>query len=167
MFNYFLQGLSFNRRKIKVFWFQFSAFAFTPQPEIMSVSTSEVFIPLLGNNICILGFPGGSAVRNLPAVQEMRVWSLGQEDPLEKGLATHSSILAWRILWIEQPGGLQSTGLQRVGHDWSGWACMHTCIRTLLFKRHLLANERDREERVREPKKMQGKYETSKEWFFQ
>ena len=47
----------------------------------------------------------------------MQVRSLGQEDPLEKGKATHSSILAWRIPWTEEPGGLQSTGLQRVRHD--------------------------------------------------
>ena len=50
--------------------------------------------------------------------QEMRVGSLDQEDPLEEGAATHSSILAWGILWTEEPGGLQSTGLQRVRHDW-------------------------------------------------
>ena len=47
----------------------------------------------------------------------MRVQSLGQEDPLEKGMATNSSILAWRILWTEEPGGLQSKGSQRVRHD--------------------------------------------------
>ena len=47
----------------------------------------------------------------------MRVPSLGWEDPLEKGITTHSSILAWRTLWTEEPGGLQSTGLQRVGHN--------------------------------------------------
>ena len=51
-------------------------------------------------------------VKNLPAVQETRVQSLGPEDPLEKGMATHSSILAWRIPWTEEPGGLQSMGLQ-------------------------------------------------------
>ena len=56
-------------------------------------------------------------VKNLPVVQETRVPSLGQEDPLEEGTATHSSILAWRIPGTEEPGGLQSTGLQRVGHD--------------------------------------------------
>ena len=50
---------------------------------------------------------------------ETRVWSLGQEDPLEKEMATHSSILAWRIPWTEEPGRLQSTGLQRVGLDWA------------------------------------------------
>ena len=53
-------------------------------------------------------------VKNLPAVQEMWVWSLGWEDPLEKEMATHSSIFAWRILWTEEPGGRQSMGLQRV-----------------------------------------------------
>ena len=50
-------------------------------------------------------------------IQETQVQSLGQEDPLEKGMATHSSILAWRIPRTEEPGGLQSRGLQRVGHD--------------------------------------------------
>ena len=56
-------------------------------------------------------------VKNLPAMQETEVQPLGQEDPLEKEMATHSRILAWRIPWTEEPGGLQSTGLQRVGHD--------------------------------------------------
>ena len=56
-------------------------------------------------------------VKNLPAMQETRVQSLGGEDPLEKGMAIHSSILAWRIPWIEEPGGLQSMGSHRVGHD--------------------------------------------------
>ena len=53
----------------------------------------------------------------MQAIQETQVQSLGQEDPLEKGMATHSSILAWRIPRTEEPGGLQSRGLQRVGHD--------------------------------------------------
>ena len=56
-------------------------------------------------------------VKRLPVMRETQVQSLGWEDPLEKEMATHSSILAWRILWIEEPGRLQSTGLQRVGHD--------------------------------------------------
>ena len=56
-------------------------------------------------------------VKNLPAVQKTQVQSLGQEDPLEKGMAPHSSILAWRIPWTEEPAWLQSVGLQRVGHD--------------------------------------------------
>ena len=56
-------------------------------------------------------------VKNQPARQETRVESLGQEEPLEKGMATHSSILAWRIPWTEEPGGLQSMESQRVRHD--------------------------------------------------
>ena len=70
--------------------------------------------------VTCLGLPGGSAVKNSPAMQEMQetqVQSLGQEDPLEKGMATHSSILAWEIPWTEEHGGLQSIGLQRVRHD--------------------------------------------------
>ena len=56
-------------------------------------------------------------VKNLSAMQESWVRSLGQEDPLEKEMAIHSSILAWEISWTEEPCGLQSKGLQRVGHD--------------------------------------------------
>ena len=56
-------------------------------------------------------------VRIPPAMQETQVQSLGQEDPLEKDMASHSSILAWKILWTEEPGGLQSMGSRRVGHD--------------------------------------------------
>ena len=56
-------------------------------------------------------------IKNPPAMQETWVRSLGQEDPLEKGMATHSNILAWRIPWAEEPGGLQPMGSQRVGHD--------------------------------------------------
>ena len=56
-------------------------------------------------------------VNNLPPMWDTQVRPLGQEDPLEKGMATHSSILAWRISWTEEPGGLQSMRSQRVGHD--------------------------------------------------
>ena len=56
-------------------------------------------------------------VKNLPAMQESQAQSLGWEGPLEKGIVTHSSILAWRTPWTEEPGGLQSKELQRVGHD--------------------------------------------------
>ena len=80
---------------------------------------------------CILGdFPGGPVVKNppyhslvaqrlkrLPGMRETRVRSLGQEDPLEKEMVTHSSTLAWRIPWWEKPSRLQSMGSQRVGHD--------------------------------------------------
>ena len=55
---------------------------------------------------------------NLPAIWETQVWSLGWEDPLEKGMATHSSILAWRTPWTEEPGGLQFMGSHRVIHNW-------------------------------------------------
>ena len=64
-----------------------------------------------------IGPPSGSVVKNPPAVQETRVRSLGQEDPLEEGMAAHSSILAWGIPWTEEPGGLPSMGSQRAGHD--------------------------------------------------
>ena len=64
-------------------------------------------------------------VKNLRAMPETRVQSLGWEDPLEKRMATHFSILAWRIPWTEEPGGLQSRGSQRVGHD-IVFVCMHT-----------------------------------------
>ena len=57
------------------------------------------------------------AVKNMPAMQETQVRSFSQEDPLDKGMATDFSILAWSILWTEEPGGLQSMGSQRVGHD--------------------------------------------------
>ena len=64
-----------------------------------------------------MGFPGGSAVKNLPANAGEPGLSLGQEDPLEKEMATHSSILAWEIPWTEELGRLQSMGLQRVEHN--------------------------------------------------
>ena len=56
-------------------------------------------------------------VKNLPAMQETWIGSLGQKDPLDKGMATHSNILAWRIQWTKEPSGPQSIGLQRVGHN--------------------------------------------------
>ena len=62
-------------------------------------------------------FPDGSAVKNPPAMREMQVQSLGQEDPLEKGTATRSSILAWGIPWTVEPGGLQSVGSKTVRQD--------------------------------------------------
>ena len=65
------------------------------------------------------GFPGGSVVKNPPAVQETQVWSLGLEDPLEKEMAIHFSILAWKIPWMEEPGRLQSMGSQ-MSWTWLG-----------------------------------------------
>ena len=74
------------------------------------------------------GFPSGSVVKNLCALQEIQgtwVWSLGWEDPLEEEMATHSSILAWKIAWPQKPGGLQSMGSQRVGHGWAQLSTVH------------------------------------------
>jgi len=64
-----------------------------------------------------LGVPGGPMAKTPSAMQEMWVRFLNQEDPLQKEMATYSSILAWRIPWTEEPGGLQSMGSQRVGHE--------------------------------------------------
>ena len=72
----------------------------------------------LNCNLEMPASPMAQMVLNQPAMQEAWVRSLGGEDPLEKEMATHSSILAWRIPWTEEPGRLQSTGSQRVGHDW-------------------------------------------------
>ena len=72
-------------------------------------------------------------VKHLPAMQETQVCSLGWDDPLEKEMATHSSILAWKIPWTEDPGGLQSMELQRVGRD---WATEHVTMRHELFRVH-------------------------------
>ena len=75
---------------------------------------------LLGGHCChvsyihVLGFSGGSVVKNLPAMQETWVQSLDWEDPLEKGMATHSSILAWKIPWTEEPGGYSAQDRKRV-----------------------------------------------------
>ena len=77
----------------------------------------------------VMGFPGGSVVKNLPVMQELQemwVWSLVWQGPLKECMATHSSILAWRIPGTEEPGGLQFIGSQRVRHDWSDLACTHT-----------------------------------------
>ena len=82
-----------------------------------------------------MGFPGGSVVKNLPAMQEpqeTQVQSLGQEDPVEDGMATHSSILAWRIPWTEEPSGLLSIGSKELdkteatyqAHMWYILICM-------------------------------------------
>ena len=64
-----------------------------------------------------MGFPGGSEVKRLLGMWETRAQSVGQENPLEKEMATPSSTLAWKIPWTEEPGGLQSMGSQRIGQD--------------------------------------------------
>ena len=73
------------------------------------------------------GFPGGSNGKESARSARDPVQSLGREDPLENGKVTHSSILAWRIPWIEEPGGLQSMGSQRIRHDWMTGAHMNIC----------------------------------------
>ena len=77
-------------------------------------------LQLLDLQCSLPALPGGvQAINYLPAMQETWVWSVGQEDPLEKGTATHSSILAWRIPRTGERGGLQSMGSHRVSHDWT------------------------------------------------
>ena len=90
------------------------------------------------SQICRWHYPMGASLvaqrlKRLPPMQETRVRSLGGEDPLEKEMATHSSILAWRISWTEEPGRLLSTGSQRVGHYWNDLERMHTgwCIKNI------------------------------------
>ena len=73
-------------------------------------------------------------VKHLPAMQETQVQSLGQEDPLEKEMATHSSTLAWKIPWTEKPGRLQSMGSQRVGHNWI--TSLHFIVKPWLIWSH-------------------------------
>ena len=82
-------------------------------PDAM-IFISWMFIIRYGKNV---SFPGGSVLNNLPAIQDALVWSLGQKDPLEEKMATHSSILAWKIPRTEEPGVLQFIGMQRVRHD--------------------------------------------------
>ena len=77
-------------------------------------------------------------VKNLPAMQETQVWTLGQEDLLEKEMTTHSSILAWRIPWTEKPGRLQSLGSQRARHCWTANTHTHTHTHTHKLKGILL-----------------------------
>ena len=75
-----------------------------------------------------MGFPIAQTVRNLSTMQETWVRSLGWEDPLEKGMAIHSSILAWRIPWTKKPGGPQFMGSQRVGYDWATSTLIFQCL---------------------------------------
>ena len=82
------------------------------------------------SSVTSMGFPGGSMVR-IPLQckrhrRPMCVWALSQEDPLEKEMATHSSVPARKTAWTEEPGGLQSMGMQRVRHDWSSWVWQGT-----------------------------------------
>ena len=82
-------------------------------------------------------------IKNPPAMLQTWVQSLSQEDPLEEGMATHSSILVWRIPWTEEPGGLQSMGLQKVRHDWATDTFNFKCLcgtRTQIYFQPITAN---------------------------
>ena len=80
------------------------------------VKTYKANLAFLKNNLFMF-YHTAQSVRNMPAMQETQARSLGQEDPLEEGMATHSGILAWEIPWTEEPGVLQSMGSQRVRHS--------------------------------------------------
>ena len=90
--------------------------------KIWELESLYILIYLLGKLFdcyyCLLTSLVVQKVKRLPKMQETRVWSLVWEDPLEKKMATHSSILAWKIPWTEEPGWLLSRGSQRVGHNW-------------------------------------------------
>ena len=79
-------------------------------------------------------------VKNLPAMQETQVWSLGSKDPLEREMITHSSILAWRIPWTQEPGRLQSIWLWRVGHDWATNNIFCTHFKDIVWLQSLVSN---------------------------
>ena len=105
------------------------------------LSVKPTIIPGLGHNLLSLsglpspkwGFSSASVVKNPPAKQETWVQSLHWEDPLEKEMATDSSILAWRIPWTEEPGRLQSKWSQRVGHHWVTLSHTHKYMLAILF----------------------------------
>jgi len=99
---------------------------------IMFSGSRDQKVGIFGNHY-LYEILGGSVVKNPPAVQEMQVRSLGWKDPLEEEMATHSSSLAWEIPWTEEPGRLQSTGSQTVGHD------LATKLRLLFSLQHPLA----------------------------
>ena len=89
---------------------------FSAQPSLWS---NSLICTWLLEKLQLSVFPVAQTVKNLPATQKTWIQSLDLEDPLEKEMAIYSSILAWRIPWTEEPGGLQSVGLQRVRHDWA------------------------------------------------
>ena len=95
-----------------------------------SFGIHDIFVSVY---IHILASLVAQMVKNLPTMQETQVWSLGQKDSLGKGMATHSSILAWEIPWTGEPGRLQSIGSQSVGHDWV--TNTHTHIRWIFIGR--------------------------------
>ena len=104
-------------------WVEPSLLCYTANSHLLSILHKEnVYASLVAQT-----------VKNLPAVQETQVRSLGQEDFLEKGMATHSSILAWRISWTEEPGGLQSMELQRIRHIWANFTFTFFTFQSICF----------------------------------
>ena len=99
------------------------------RPIVRYLASSVLLILFYGH---LKGFPDGSDGKCLPAMWDTRVQSLGQEDPLEKEIATHSSTLAWKIPWTEEPCKLQSMGSQRVRHDWA--TSLHRHLNTITSK---------------------------------
>ena len=102
--------------------------------EVLSLSPTYLWTGFLLINIWGLLYQASLVAQTVkwpPALWESRVGSLGQEDPLEKEMATHSSILAWRIPWAEKPGRLQSMGTHRVGHDWANSLSFHFHFRVV------------------------------------
>ena len=114
-------------------WFQ--TFALTRMLIICKLSSPDDLErgPLTEADSSATLWTAAQTVKNLPAMRETWVRSLGREDPLEKEMATHSSILAWGIPWMENSGGLQSTGSQRVGHDWATEGRIHKLTLDVLY----------------------------------
>ena len=100
----------------------------------MVLIKSSLFVKLFS---ILQAFLVAQTVKNLPVMQETWVRLLGQKDPLENGMATNSSILAWRIPWTEEPGGLQSMGSHRVGHDWT--INTHSLLGSYIVKTQVLS----------------------------
>ena len=119
--------LNTRSRKLRRVYSDIKEITVTPTDLSVSHSNDNSNIPMtivIATNLRgTFTYVGASAVdqkvKNLPAIQSTWVWSLGQEDPLKKGMATHFRFLAWRSLWTEEPGRLQSMGWQKVRHDWA------------------------------------------------
>ena len=101
------------KNELIIFYLIWLLNSYTPIYSVHFLVNSHLEIPSLITTSLV-----AQRVKHLPTKQKTWVWSLGWEDPLEKEMATHSSTLAWKIPWMEEPGGLQSMGSLRVGHDW-------------------------------------------------
>ena len=120
-----------------LFGFYSVSLNFLSIPELVASHLTTVALEYISvPHVAYLELPwwlnGEESACNSGAAQDT-VWSLGQQNPLEKGTATHSSILAWKIPWTEKPGGLQSTGSQIIGHHWRNLEHTHTAYLTLML----------------------------------